>query len=129
MKKLLVLVLLGVGCSVMRSLPIVGPSSPHQEYFAEQVARYAAILNIPQPRVNVGKSPTNAGWVTWDGKTCIVNVNGYYIDGYEDSAATLRYLDLLAAHETCHCAHHDVSESEAVEAAANACAAEIVQPL
>ena len=121
----MIVVALSVGCSVM-GLPVVGPSSSHQIYFAERVAHYASVLKIPQPEINVGKSPTNAGWVTWDGKTCIVNVNGYYIDGYEDSAATLRYLDALAAHETCHCAHHDAEESDAIEASANACANEIV---
>ena len=120
-----VFTLLGIGCTVAHQ-SIVGPSSEHAIYFAEKVAHYANVLHIPQPLVTVGSSPSYAGWVTWDGKTCIVNVNGYYIDGYEDSAATLHYLDALAAHETCHCAHHDVEESDYVEIQADACANEIV---
>jgi hypothetical protein len=109
-----------------------GPDAahPHEVYIEAKAFEYAKFLNV-NILVNFGKSPVNAGWVSCGaGNPAVVNFNAYYIDGYDDSAASYHYFDELAAHECCHVYYKDYTCKESgdrIEKRANDCGALVVK--
>ena len=68
-----------------------------------------------------------AGWVVCSKPPVPIMINAADLE----KAGRQDYYNRIAAHEVCHVALHQEcdSETEAIEVLANACAAEIVQPL